>query len=155
LSTEHTWPEKILMKSEVEPKICRYKETQNKPLFEMCTKTKEIKVQDLSIVHWYLIWWPSEKFVDSPYYFESELCGGAMTVSFSKYLPWQAMHFLQRSTHFSKRAADRWSLRNVLPWSFLFMVGKAQKSHGVRSGLYGGCSKEVPLIHFFQAEHRI
>jgi hypothetical protein len=39
--------------------------------------------------------------VDSPYYFESELCGGAVTVSFSKYLPWQAMH-LQRSTRFSK-----------------------------------------------------
>jgi hypothetical protein len=25
-----------------------------------------------------------------------------VTTSFSKYLPWQAMHFLQRSTHFSK-----------------------------------------------------
>jgi hypothetical protein len=25
-----------------------------------------------------------------------------MTVSFSKYFPWQEMHFLQRSTHFSK-----------------------------------------------------
>jgi hypothetical protein len=25
-----------------------------------------------------------EKFVDSPYYSESELCGGAVTVSFSK-----------------------------------------------------------------------
>jgi hypothetical protein len=46
---------------------------------------------------------PFAKFVDSPYYSESELCGGAVTVSFSKYLPWQAMHFLQRSTH----AADR------------------------------------------------
>jgi hypothetical protein len=45
---------------------------------------------------------PFEKFVDSPYYSESELCGGAVTVSFSKYLPWQAMNFLQRSTHFSK-----------------------------------------------------
>jgi hypothetical protein len=43
-----------------------------------------------------------EKFVDSPNYSESELCGGAVTVSFSKYFPWQAMHFLQRSTHFSK-----------------------------------------------------
>jgi hypothetical protein len=42
------------------------------------------------------------KFVDSPYYSESELCGGAVTVPFSKYPPWQAMHFLQRSTHFSK-----------------------------------------------------
>jgi hypothetical protein len=37
-----------------------------------------------------------------PYYSESGLCGRAVTVSFSKYLPWQAMHFLQRSTHFSK-----------------------------------------------------
>jgi hypothetical protein len=46
---------------------------------------------------------PFEKFVDSPYYFELELCGGSLTVSFSKYLPWQAMHFLKRSTHFSKR----------------------------------------------------
>jgi len=45
---------------------------------------------------------PFEKFVDSPYLSESELCGGAVTASFSKYLPWQAMHFLQRSTHFSK-----------------------------------------------------
>jgi hypothetical protein len=34
-------------------------------------------------------------------------CGGAVTVSFSKYLPWQAMYFIQRSTHFWKRAADR------------------------------------------------
>jgi hypothetical protein len=35
------------------------------------------------------------------------------------------------------------------------MVGNAQKSHGVRSGLCGGCSNGVPQIHFFQAEHRI
>jgi hypothetical protein len=41
-------------------------------------------------------------FVDSPYYSESELCGGAVTVSFSKYLPWQAMQFLQPSIRFSK-----------------------------------------------------
>jgi hypothetical protein len=47
-----------------------------------------------------------EKFVDSPYYYESELRGGEVTVSFSKYLPWQAIHFLPRSTHFFKR---RWS----------------------------------------------
>jgi hypothetical protein len=45
---------------------------------------------------------PFAKFVDSPYYSESELRGGEMTVSFLKYLPWQATHFLQRSTHFSK-----------------------------------------------------
>jgi hypothetical protein len=56
---------------------------------------------------------------------------------------------LFRSTSFSKRctsynapptsrkcAADRWSLRNFLsPWSSLFTVGKAQKSHGARSEL--------------------
>jgi hypothetical protein len=35
------------------------------------------------------------------------------------------------------------------------MVGKAQKSHGARSGLYGGCSNGIPTIHFFQVEHRI
>jgi hypothetical protein len=50
----------------------------------------------------YRILGPFEKFVDSPYYSESELCGGAITVYFSKYLPWKAMHFLQRSIHFSK-----------------------------------------------------
>jgi hypothetical protein len=33
---------------------------------------------------------------------ELELCGGAVTVSFLKYLPWQAKYFLQCSTHFSK-----------------------------------------------------
>jgi hypothetical protein len=54
-----------------------------------------------------------------------------------------------------KRASDRWSLRNLLPRSSLFMVGKAQKSHGVRLGPYGGCSSGVPPIHFFQVEHRI
>jgi hypothetical protein len=46
--------------------------------------------------------YPFAKLVDSPYFSESELRGGAVTVSFSKYLPWQAMHFFQRSTHSSK-----------------------------------------------------
>jgi hypothetical protein len=45
---------------------------------------------------------PFDKFLVSPYYSGSELCEGAVTVSFSMYLPWQATHFLQRSTHFSK-----------------------------------------------------
>jgi hypothetical protein len=35
---------------------------------------------------------PFEKFVDLTYYSESEFCGGEVTVSFSKYLSWQAMH---------------------------------------------------------------
>jgi hypothetical protein len=34
-----------------------------------------------------------------------------------------------------KRAADRWSLRNFLPRSSLFMVRETQKSHGARSEL--------------------
>jgi hypothetical protein len=50
-----------------------------------------------------------------------------------------------------KRAADRWSLLNFLPRSSSFMGGKAQKSHGERSGLYGGCSNGVLQIHFLQA----
>jgi hypothetical protein len=45
---------------------------------------------------------PFEKFVDSRYYSELELCGSAVTVYFSQYLLRQAMHFLQRSTQFSK-----------------------------------------------------
>jgi hypothetical protein len=40
--------------------------------------------------------------MDSPYYSELELGGGLVTASLLKYLPWQAMHFLQRSTHLSK-----------------------------------------------------
>jgi hypothetical protein len=42
----------------------------------------------------YLVRGPFEKLMDSPYYSESELRGGAVTVSFSKYLHWQVMHFL-------------------------------------------------------------
>jgi hypothetical protein len=91
---------------------------------------------------------PFANFLDSPYYSESELCGGAVTASFSKYLPYQAMHLLQRSTHFSEMCSIRWSLRSSLPRSSLFMVGKAQKWHG-------RCPNGVPPIYFFQAEHRI
>jgi hypothetical protein len=54
-----------------------------------------------------------------------------------------------------KCAADCPSLWNFLPLSSIFMVAKAKKSHGVRSGLYGGCSNGVTPIHFFQAKHRI
>jgi hypothetical protein len=91
-----------------------------------------------------------EKFADSPYYSESEICGGAVTVSFSKYLPSHNAPFTCR-----KRDADRCSIRNFLPRSSLSTVGKAQKSHVMRSKLYGGCSNGVPPINFFQAEHRI
>jgi hypothetical protein len=48
------------------------------------------------------IWGLFAKFVDSPYYSELDLCGGVVTVSFQKYLPWQVLHFLQCSTHFLK-----------------------------------------------------
>jgi hypothetical protein len=43
-----------------------------------------------------------EKFMNLHYYSELEIYGGAVVVSFLKYLPWQAMHFLQHSTHFLK-----------------------------------------------------
>jgi hypothetical protein len=61
-------------------------------------------------------------------------CGDSL---FFEYLPWQAMHFLQRSTHFSKTcyrpfvACFKGIVEQAifLPRSSLFMVGKAQKSH--------------------------
>jgi hypothetical protein len=69
-------------------------------------KTKSILLtfprNSLVLMIMMIIWGPFEKYVDSPYFSESELPGGAVTVSFSKYLPWQAMHFFQHFTHFSK-----------------------------------------------------
>jgi hypothetical protein len=101
---------------------------------------------------------PFEKFGDSPYYSESELCGGAVTVSLSNGLPWQAMQFLQRSTHFSKTycrplitsksLASLWA-----PFSWLEIPEIARA--GRDPVLYDGCSNVFPSIHFFQAEHRI
>jgi hypothetical protein len=54
-----------------------------------------------------------------------------------------------------KRAADRWSHPNFFPRCSYFIVGKAQKSHGTRYGLYNVCSNGVTQIHFWQAKHRI
>jgi hypothetical protein len=75
---------------------------------------------------------PFGKFVDSPYYSESELCGGAVTVSFSKYLPWQAIHLLQWSTHFAKTCCRPFaaSFRRIVEQAVLtfhvsFSVSKA------------------------------
>jgi hypothetical protein len=94
----------------------------------------------------------------------SRNCGGAVTASFSKHLPWQAIHFLQRSTHFSKTCCRTFSacFRRIveqavfLPRSSLFMVGKAQKSHRVRSGLCRLHGRVIGFpIHFFKAEHKI
>jgi hypothetical protein len=50
----------------------------------------------------YNVWGLFEKFIDSTYYSELELCGGTVTACFWKYLPWQVMHFLQHCTHFFK-----------------------------------------------------
>jgi hypothetical protein len=75
---------------------------------------------------------PFEKFVDSTYYSETELCGGAMTVSFSKYLPWQVIHFLQLSTRFSKTCCRPFAAsfgriveQAVLTFHVRFSVSKA------------------------------
>jgi hypothetical protein len=57
-----------------------------------------------------------EKFVESPYYSDLELCGGAVTVFFTKYHPCQAMLFLQRSTHFSKTYCRPLILGAPFPW---------------------------------------
>jgi hypothetical protein len=95
---------------------------------------------------------PFAKFVDSPYNSESELCGGAVTRSTSL---GKRCTSHNAPPSFRKRATDRRSLRNFLPRSSLFMVGKGQESHGARSVLYDGCFNGDPLIHFLQAEYRI
>jgi hypothetical protein len=70
---------------------------------------------------------PFEKFVDSPYYSGPERFGGAVTVYF------RSTSLGKRCTSYNapptsrERAADR--------RSSLFMVAKARKSHGARSGL--------------------
>jgi hypothetical protein len=78
---------------------------------------------------------PFAKFLDSPCNSESELCGGAVTVSFSKYLPWQAMSFVQRSTHFSKTCCRPLITSKFLASELLFHGWKVQKSYGERSEL--------------------
>jgi hypothetical protein len=98
---------------------------------------------------------PFQKFVDSSYYSESELCGGAVTVSFAKYLPWKATHFLQRSTHFSKTCCRPLITPKFLATELPFHDSKSPEIAWGLYGLYGWCSNGVPPIHFFQAEHRI
>jgi uncharacterized membrane protein len=54
----------------------------------------------------------------------------AVTVSFSKYLPWQAMHFLTTPHPLLEnvlQTVDHFEISCF--WSSLFMAGKAQKSH--------------------------
>jgi hypothetical protein len=49
------------------------------------SKNLNIKIKNTTIS--LVLRGPFEKFVDSPYYSESKICGGTVTVSFSKYLP--------------------------------------------------------------------
>jgi hypothetical protein len=95
----------------------------------------ECGLQSMNVVYITRTRGPFAKFVNSPYYSESELCGGAVTVSFSKYLLWQAMHFLQRSTHFSKTCRRPSITSKFLASELLFISRKAQKSHGARCEL--------------------
>jgi hypothetical protein len=78
-----------------------------------------------------------------------------VTISFSKYLPWQGMHFLQRSTHISKTCCRLLITSKFLAKSSLFTEGKAQKSHEAIPALYGGCSSGVSPVHFFRSEQGI
>jgi hypothetical protein len=71
----------------------------------------------------------------SPYYSELKLCGGMVMVSFLKYLPQQAMHFLQCSTHFLKMYCISLITSKFLASELLVMVGKAKKWHRARSEL--------------------
>jgi hypothetical protein len=61
-----------------------------------------------------------KKFVDSNYYPETELCAGAVTVSFSKYLTWQPMVFLQRSTRFLKQKQLTPALCSYIFWFYTY-----------------------------------
>jgi hypothetical protein len=97
---------------------------------------------------------PFAKFVDSTCYSESELCGGTVTVSFFE-VPPLASDALLTTLHPLLENVMQTVDHFEISRSSLFMVGKAQKSHGARSGLYGGCSNGVPPIHFpirFRAE---
>jgi hypothetical protein len=100
----------------------------------------------------YKIRGPLEKFVDSPYYSESEICGGAVTVSFSKHLPWQAMHFLHHSTHFSKTCYRPMITSKFLASEFPFYGRKSL----VRSASLakGGTSKKRPSPHLHKVPTR-
>jgi hypothetical protein len=95
--------------------------------------------------------------VDSPYYSELELCGGVVMVSFSKYLPWQVMHFLQCSTHFSKTCCRPLITSKFLASELPFHVWKSPEIAWAGQDL--DCMADVLMglhcINFFQAEHRI
>jgi hypothetical protein len=68
-----------------------------------------------------------------------------MTVSFSKYFPWQAMRFLQRSTHFSK------TCRRPFAPSFRRIVEQAVLTFHVRFSV----SKALPPLANRSSSHCI
>jgi hypothetical protein len=88
---------------------------------------------------------PFENFVESPYYSESELCGGAVTVSFSKYLPWQEIYFLKWSIHFSKTCCGPFAA------SFRRIVEQAVFTFHVRFSV----SKALPPLENRSSSHCI
>jgi hypothetical protein len=93
---------------------------------------------------------PFEKFVDSSYYSESELCGGAVTVSFrSTCLGKRHTSYNAPPTSSVLQTVDHFEISCLgAPFSRL-------KKLRNRMGLYDRCSNGAPPIHFFQAEHRI
>jgi hypothetical protein len=89
--------------------------------------------------------------MDSTYYSESEVCEGAVTVSFSKYFPWEAMHFLQLSTHFSKTCCRPFAAsfrrmveQAVLTFHVPFSVSKALPPLENRSSSH--CTVSIGLM---------
>jgi hypothetical protein len=76
---------------------------------------------------------PFEKFMDSPYYSESEVLEVRWRSLFRRTSLGRRCTSYNAPSTSPKRAANRWSLRNFLPRSSLFMIWKAQKSQGVRS----------------------
>jgi hypothetical protein len=124
------------------------------------TKTEKCEPNSHKHTHTHIyldIWGPFVKFAGSPYYSESEICGGAVTVYFSKYLPWQAMYFLQRFTHFSKMCCRPLSTLKFLTSDLPFHGWKSPRNR-MRQDL--DCMVDVLMgfhksIFFFQAEHKI
>jgi hypothetical protein len=78
-----------------------------------------------------------------------------VTVSFSKYLPWQAINFLQRSTQFSKTCCRPLISSKFLASELPFHGWKSPKIAWGKIWTIWRCSNGVPQIHFSQAEHRI
>jgi len=81
------------------------------------------------------------EFADSPYYSESEVCGGAMAVSFCDALLTMLRRPLITSKFFASELPFHGWNSPEIAWGEIWTVWE--------------CSNAVPPIHFFQAEHRI